>query len=334
MLLITNKDQILADLIFREEKDKFREVKGAVAYCEDYTLFEYCRDHKIKLTQHLRLDQTNNLDLQKLKSFLKYKNINIHIIGGTHFHPKVIWCLNYGAYIGSANLTKSALGLARKNNTECGIWFTQKELKANKLIEPLQNFFKSVETKGTSLSKLSQQAVKTLTKGESETQFKSNNSKQLQKYLNIHKGEASLLSQAKYKMKSLKKTKTSEKQKRNSKYRKNQKEFFEKLESELKKSIPHARITNIRTRNLIWVYFKNGLKFISIYCPTLEIAQVFWTHGKDKHKINRAFYKFLKIKFHIKNGIGIEVNALKVMQKVVGIRIMDIGLIKKILYQI
>ena len=123
MKLITNiQPPLLTDIFLKQSKD-LKEIKAAVAYCNYYKLFEYCKKHEIKLNYYGRLDPSINLSLKNLKNFLT-DDISIYIIGGTKFHPKVIWCYGYGAYIGSANLTKSAW----EENIECGLWLTQKEL--------------------------------------------------------------------------------------------------------------------------------------------------------------------------------------------------------------
>ena len=159
MKLITNIYPPLLSLssILLEQSKDLKEIKAAVAYCKDYKLFEYCKQHKIKLDYYGRLDASINLNLENLKDVLT-DGISIHIIGGTKFHPKVIWCYNYGAYIGSANLTKSAW----KENIECGLWLTQKELEDNHLIDPLSNFFTFIQKKSKLLSSISDQDISEL----------------------------------------------------------------------------------------------------------------------------------------------------------------------------
>ena len=159
MKLITNiKPPFLSDIIFKELKS-FKKIKAAVAYCKSYDLFDHCKKHKIKLAYFARLDRSVNLDLKGLQSFLT-NNISIHIIGGDKFHPKVIWCDGFGAYIGSANLTQSAW----HNNIECGLWLTQKELKDNSLIDSLNAFFKFIQKKSTPLKGISKQVILELDK--------------------------------------------------------------------------------------------------------------------------------------------------------------------------
>jgi len=159
MKLITNIQPPLLSNIFFEKTENLKEIKAAVAYCENYELFEYCKKNEIRLDYYGRFDNTLNLDLQKLKSFLT-DDISIHIIGGNKFHPKVIWCNNYGAYIGSANLTLSAW----KNNIECGLWLTQEELKDNQLVEPLKGFFRFIQEESKSLKDISDQDISKLNK--------------------------------------------------------------------------------------------------------------------------------------------------------------------------
>ena len=159
MKLITNiQPPFLTDILLKQSKD-LKEIKAAVAYCKDYKLFEYCKRYKIKLNYYGRLDSSINLNLKDLKNFLT-DDISIHIIGGAKFHPKIIWCYGYGAYIGSANLTQSAW----KENIECGLWLTQKELKDNHLIDSLNDFFTFIQKESKLLSSISDQDILELNK--------------------------------------------------------------------------------------------------------------------------------------------------------------------------
>lgn len=165
MKLITNiQSPFLSDILF-ETVTKFKNIKAAVAYCENYKLFEYCKRHKIKLDYYGRLDESINLNLKKLKSFLT-DDISVHVIGGNKFHPKVIWCCNYGIYIGSANLTQSAW----KTNIECGLWLTQKELVENHFIDPLEDFFEYIKKNSTPLSRISDFTIQEINKHKKKIQ--------------------------------------------------------------------------------------------------------------------------------------------------------------------
>ena len=170
MKLITNiKSPFLSDILFEKSKN-FEKIKAAVAYCKNYELFEYCKKQKIKLDYFGRFDDSINLNLEKLKSFLT-GDISIHIIGGSKFHPKVIWCYNYGAYIGSANLTKSAW----ENNIECGLWLNQKELENNHLIDSLNIFFKYIEKESSFLSGISDSTIQEINKHKQKLQSNKEN---------------------------------------------------------------------------------------------------------------------------------------------------------------
>ena len=171
MKLITNIESPFLSDILLKTVENLKEIKAAIAYCcENYEIFEYCKKNKIKLDYYGRLDPTINLDLTKLKSFLT-DNISVYIVGGNSFHPKVIWCVGYGAYIGSANLTQSAW----EKNIECGLWLDQKELDANGLTDSLNNFFKFIEEKveATHLSDISSEQIQKLNKTR-QNLFKSN----------------------------------------------------------------------------------------------------------------------------------------------------------------
>ena len=144
MRLITNiQPPFLSDILF-EIVTKLKNIKAAVAYCENYKLFECCKRYKIKLDYYGRLDDSINLNLKKLQSFLT-NDISIHIIGGSKFHPKVIWCCNYGVYIGSSNIYQNAW--EGKENIECGLWFNAEEPSYYTIKWELENFFKDLEDK-------------------------------------------------------------------------------------------------------------------------------------------------------------------------------------------
>ena len=158
MKLITNRQPpFLSDILFKQLTN-CKKIKAAIAYCSNYELFDYCKKHKVKLDYYGRLDDTISLDLQKLKGFLT-DDISIHI-GGDNFHPKVIWCDNYGAYIGSANLTKSGW----EGNLECGLWLDHKELEDTFLNDSLEDFFRSVKKESKPLSSISNEIILELEK--------------------------------------------------------------------------------------------------------------------------------------------------------------------------
>jgi hypothetical protein len=64
------------------------------------------------------------------------------------FHPKAIWWHGYGAYIGSANLTKSAWS----GNIEAGVFFTEEELSEHNLRDTLTEFFLEVHRRSHPLT--------------------------------------------------------------------------------------------------------------------------------------------------------------------------------------
>ena len=170
MKLITNiQHTYLSDILFKKGKN-FKEIKAAVAYCKNYELFKYCKRNEIKLDYYVRLDESINLELENLKNYSDY--ISVHIISGTHFHPKVIWCYNYGAYIGSANLTKEAW----EKNIECGLWLTHKELENNDLISSLEKFFEHIEKiESIPLSKIPDFTIQKLNEHKQKSQFNKGN---------------------------------------------------------------------------------------------------------------------------------------------------------------
>ena len=84
-------------------------VKAAVAYATGSPeLIEFCVKKKIPLHFWGRLDESIPISSNVLERFLTLgTNYNCKLVW-RYYHPKVIWFYDYGAYIGSANLTNSA----------------------------------------------------------------------------------------------------------------------------------------------------------------------------------------------------------------------------------
>ena len=309
MKLITNiQAPFLSDIIFEKSKN-FETIKAAVAYCKNYELFEYCKQHGIKVDYYARLDDSINLDLEKLKSFLT-DNISISIIGGSKFHPKVIWCYDYGAYIGSANLTKSAW----ETNIECGLWLTQKELEDNHLIDPLDDFFKFIQKEAKLLKNVSSQDISKLNEQKQLKEQTQNSLSDSETFRIIKRnfgifGGCSKEDNLDAKSQSKKKRQT---QKLNKKfYTKKAEEsfyFFEELRKEIEKrkemtglktSKPLRKDYNCIEINLKSIGYKNHIRaFRTGKSPPHYIGVYYGFKGEDKEYYNRL--KKEKMSYFIK----------------------------------
>jgi hypothetical protein len=66
-------------------------------------------------------------------------NVRCFLVNGP-YHPKVIWWRSFGAYVGSANLTKNGW----ERNIECGLFLSEDELYEEHVAEPLERMFREV----------------------------------------------------------------------------------------------------------------------------------------------------------------------------------------------
>lgn len=119
-------------------------VIAAVAYVTDFdSLISSCSKADKPLTLFARYDFSGPVSDSVLRWFLsmgsKSANYELRLVADI-FHPKVIWWKNVGAYIGSANLSKSAWG----GNVEAGVFMTEEELMENGLQNELTTFFEEV----------------------------------------------------------------------------------------------------------------------------------------------------------------------------------------------
>ena len=117
-------------------------VKAAVAYASGTPeLIAFCQENSIPLQFWGRMDPSIPITPNILDKFLKMGvNFRCKLIW-KHFHPKVIWFGEYGAYIGSANLTQSAW----YKNIECGVFFSQDDLIKNGMVQQLDLIFDGID---------------------------------------------------------------------------------------------------------------------------------------------------------------------------------------------
>ncbi|MGE3756967.1 MAG: phospholipase D family protein [Pseudobdellovibrionaceae bacterium] len=125
------------------------EIKIAVAYADgDPKLLSWCLESKLKTTFYCRFDHTIPVNPRILEKFLKLRSpLYICKLVPELFHPKVIWWVGYGVYIGSANLTDNGW----LHNIECGVFFTESELITNGMDTELRGFFTAVDENAMNL---------------------------------------------------------------------------------------------------------------------------------------------------------------------------------------
>lgn len=144
MELVTGKlNNVWLESIHEKSKRDCIGIKAAIAYVnDDPKLLKHCFETNLPLTLWCRYDHTVPVSLKVLEKFLKPNVINQHCkMVPEVFHPKVIWWREYGAYIGSANLTDN--GWMR--NIECGIFMSESELETHGMLQGLQEFFEQID---------------------------------------------------------------------------------------------------------------------------------------------------------------------------------------------
>jgi len=127
-------------------------VKAAIAYAkkDNLKLFEACRERLLPLEFYGRYDYTVAIDPDVLKWFIEKASPNLVCkLVPDILHSKVIWWIDAGAYIGSANLTDRAWN----SNIEAGVFLTQYELSESGMEEELRSFFEEVDERSRPLSK-------------------------------------------------------------------------------------------------------------------------------------------------------------------------------------
>ncbi len=143
--------KLLQNLLY-EVIDEASRVKVAVAYAkkDNLKLFEACVDRLLPLEFYGRYDYTVAVDPDVLKWFIDKASPNIECkLVPDILHSKVIWWVDAGAYIGSANLTDRAW----ISNIEAGVYLTQDELSESGMEEELRSFFEEVDERSSPLNK-------------------------------------------------------------------------------------------------------------------------------------------------------------------------------------
>lgn len=125
-------------------------VRAAVAYAnrDNMQLFEACARHLKPLEFYGRYDHTVPVDPAVLKWFLDKASPNYHCkLVPDILHSKVIWWVDAGAYIGSANLSDRAW----ISNIEAGVFLPHDELAETGMERELLHFFEEVDDRSVPL---------------------------------------------------------------------------------------------------------------------------------------------------------------------------------------
>ena len=126
-------------------------IDAAVAYADFYEPFvDHIRRHPtIKLNFYGRTDQSQPVSLRLLAWFLNEAppTAECFLVNGA-YHPKVIWWHGYGAYIGSANLTRNGW----EKNIEAGVFLDERELAEFGVEAQLERMFDEIDAVSIKLS--------------------------------------------------------------------------------------------------------------------------------------------------------------------------------------
>lgn len=138
--------------VSRQALDDCTEIKVAIPYAEHGTneilLFDDCKRGGKKLTFYGRDDASTPIATPVLEWFLKHKSPNLSCRLVPHWlHAKIIWWVDSGAYIGSANLTDRAWF----KNYEAGLFLTHAELEQAGLTLELEEFFNGLDERSSDL---------------------------------------------------------------------------------------------------------------------------------------------------------------------------------------
>lgn len=143
--------QLLQNLL-GEVIESCTRVRAAVAYAsrDNMKLFEACAQHLKPLEFFGRYDHTVAVDPAVLKWFLDKASPNFDCkLVPDILHAKVIWWVDAGAYIGSANLADRAW----ISNIEAGTFLPHDELVETGMERELQRFFEEVDDRARPLTK-------------------------------------------------------------------------------------------------------------------------------------------------------------------------------------
>lgn len=142
---------LLANLL-SEHIESCTLVRAAIAYAssDNMQLFEACATHLKPLQFFGRYDHTVAVDPSVLKWFLDKAspNFDCRLVPDV-LHAKVIWWVDAGAYIGSANLSDRAW----ISNIEAGTFLSHDELVEMGMDRELVHFFEAVDDRSRPLTR-------------------------------------------------------------------------------------------------------------------------------------------------------------------------------------
>jgi hypothetical protein len=152
--------QFLSDLVTRIQRERACEsVDAAVAYVEWCDpVFDLCSTLGIPFHLRCLCNHEAQPSVPVVQRFLNGPGNWFLLLTQDYYHPKVVWFRGAGAYIGSANFSQRAWW----NNTEAGVFLTEKELIAQGLDLELQALLDHVDGRSRSVVPADLDAIKAL----------------------------------------------------------------------------------------------------------------------------------------------------------------------------
>lgn len=127
-------------------------VRAAIAYADasNTDLLDACERARVPFDFYGRYDGTCPVHPSVLRWFLSHSSLDIrcHLVPD-FLHAKVIWWVDAGAYIGSANLTDRAWN----KNFEAGVFFSREEIVSRGLDVQLEDFFERLHDQSHPLTR-------------------------------------------------------------------------------------------------------------------------------------------------------------------------------------
>lgn len=144
-------NKVWLDDILEKSKSDVERIKIAVAYADaNPKIIDLCFNENIPLEFWCRYDYTVPVPTSLLERFLIKQSPNyVCKLVPDIFHPKVIWWVGFGAYIGSANLTSRGW----TKNIECGLFFSESEMITQGIMKEIEVFFDSIDEQSHPLTK-------------------------------------------------------------------------------------------------------------------------------------------------------------------------------------
>jgi hypothetical protein len=149
-LVCGQMNNVTLDTVHQRCISQCSQVLVGVAYADgkNMGIFEDCKKLGIHLEFYGRHDYSVPVHPDLLKWFIDAASPDLTCsLVNEYFHPKVIWWVGAGAYIGSANLTPRAWD----RNIEAGIFLSEDELTGNDMSSGLFGFFANLRLISTPL---------------------------------------------------------------------------------------------------------------------------------------------------------------------------------------